>query len=347
MGGEANVLVRKLRSGGVARSPLPDTDFIGQTFARQLEKGLRPLVKTMLSATVLECKVVKVSEAIQGIAVPTMLALVELDNAKVQGLFNIDGTLAYHLIDLMLGGEPTVPATPAPRSFTEIDLALCGLAQEALLAAFAEALAACFGRPLAKPLQLVGQRQDITQVRFAPEHADVLVYDVTLEIGGAVRSGRLHVILPLAMLDTICAMLRDEAPRIRQDEPKDLWKAAMRHAAARAPVALDAVLHRRRMTLAEVMRLRIGDVLELPAAALDRVRLMIAQPGGRDAEIAAGRLGAYQGAKVVKLETPVDPRLRDSLGVLWPMPAPPPPPPEVGLLPDQSEETAPSVVSDA
>ena len=31
-----NLLKRKLQQGGVARSPLPEPDFIGETFARQL-----------------------------------------------------------------------------------------------------------------------------------------------------------------------------------------------------------------------------------------------------------------------------------------------------------------------
>lgn len=99
-----NLLARKLRHDGVARSPLPDTDFVGETFARQAERALRALVKTGVSAIVLECKVVKVAEAVRDITVPTMLGLIEIENGKVQGLLNLDTDFAYHLIDLMLGG---------------------------------------------------------------------------------------------------------------------------------------------------------------------------------------------------------------------------------------------------
>ena len=42
----ANVLSKKLRHGGVARSPLADTDLLGETFARGVEDRLRLLVKT-------------------------------------------------------------------------------------------------------------------------------------------------------------------------------------------------------------------------------------------------------------------------------------------------------------
>ena len=39
-----SVLGKKLRRSGVARSPLPDSDLIGETFARGIEDRLRPLV---------------------------------------------------------------------------------------------------------------------------------------------------------------------------------------------------------------------------------------------------------------------------------------------------------------
>ena len=48
MPGSASVLTQKLRHGGVARSPLADTDLLGETFARGVEDRLRPLVKTMI-----------------------------------------------------------------------------------------------------------------------------------------------------------------------------------------------------------------------------------------------------------------------------------------------------------
>ena len=48
----ANVLSQKLRHGGVARSPLADTELLGETFARGVEDRVRLLVKTMIGTTV-------------------------------------------------------------------------------------------------------------------------------------------------------------------------------------------------------------------------------------------------------------------------------------------------------
>ncbi len=317
-----NALQQKLSQGRVARSPLPDTEFIGQAFARHIEKALRPLLKTAISAVVLECKVVKVAEAVRDISVPTMLGIIEIDNAKAQGLLNIDTDFAFHLIDLMMGGDPATAPVAITRTFTEIDMALCGLVQGSLLNAVSEAFSVSFGRPLTTPFRIAGQRQDVTQVRFAAENVDLLVYNLALDIGPAARSGGMQLVLPLAMLDTVCAIMKDESSSVPTEEPYDLWKESMRYAVFRAPVALDAVLHQRGMAISELMALRVGDVLEIPASAVNGIQLLVAQQGGKRVAIAEGRLGGYLGSKVIKLSEDVDPRVREYLRPICSRPGP-------------------------
>lgn len=313
MSSAENLLKRKLQQGGVARSPLPETDFIGETFARHLEEGFRPLVKTMVSAMVLECKIIKLADALQDISVPTMLGLLEVEDTKAQGLLAVDTDLAYHLIDLMLGGDHASAPVPITRSFTSIDMALCRLPLEALSKAFMGSVATCFGRPVTKSLDVTGQRQDITQVRIAPDYVDVLVYNLALDIGEAARAGNLQLILPLATLDAIRAAVQDEVVDEHASQAHDLWKIQMRRAAVTAPVIIDAVLHSKMLTIAALEALKPGDLLEIPPNAPDAIRLMVAQPGEKTAQIAGGKLGIFQGKKVIKLSDTVDRRIHDQL----------------------------------
>lgn len=116
----------------------------------------------------------------------------------------------------------------------------------------------------------------------------------------------------------------------------------MRRAAATAPVPVDAVLHCQGLSLAALQGLRVGQVIEIPRQAAQAIELTIPQPGGRTALVASGQLGAFQGRKVVKLQTPIDPRLlRHVGGALRPAdppaeppapgPRPPSPPPPIRL----------------
>lgn len=306
-----NVLTRKLRRGGVARSPLPDTEMIGETFARLVEHRLRPLVKTMIGAMVTECRVMKLSEALQSVSVPAMLGVVEVEDADSQGLLNVDTDLAYHLIDLMLGGDPAAAPIPTTRTFTSIDMAVCRLPLDELLAAFAEAVSSTLGRPLTKRIGIRDRRQNISHVQIAPDYVDALVLSIVLDIGEAARTGSFGLLLPLATLDVILAAFKEKSGEAARHRPDDLWKVQMRRTAIGAPVRIDAVLHRQALTVAVLQSLRPGDLIEIPGNAPDAVQLTIAQPGGRTAVLATGRLGAFQGSKVVKLDTPVDPRVRE------------------------------------
>ena len=305
----ANVLTRKLRHGGVARAPLADTDLLGETFARGVEDRLRVLVKTLIGTTVAAARVVKLADATAAVAGPAILGLVDVEDADTPGLIAIESDLAYHLIDLTLGGDPGQAPAPQARPFTAIDMALGRLHLDAVLAAFGHAIGASLGRPLTKGLAIRDLRQNLSQLRLAPDYIDVLVLGMTLTLGEAGRSGRFLLVLPLSALDVIRASIQARTIQAARDRPNDLWKTLMRRAAASAPVRVDAVLHRQALTLAALQGLRVGQVLEIPRQAVAEIRLAIPQPGGRTALLAEGRLGAYQDNKVIKLASAPDPRI--------------------------------------
>lgn len=305
----ASVLAKKLRQGGVARSPLPDTELVGESFARAIEDRLRPLVKTVIGAQVAQARVTKLAEATGAISSPAMLGLIAIEDADAPALIAAHADLAYHLIDLTLGGDPATAPAPASRPFTAIDMALCRLHLEAMLQSFVQAVGVALGRPLTKEMRIRDQRQNLSQLRLAPDYIDVLVFSVSLSLGEANRKGRLDLILPLAALDVVRASIRELTAQAARDRPNDLWKALMRKAAAAAPVPIEAVLYRQPLSLAALQDLRVGQILEIPLQATEEIELSLAQPGGRTAMLATARLGVFQDRKVVKLTLPPDRRL--------------------------------------
>ena len=164
-----SVLTKKLRRSGVARSPLPDSDLIGETFARGIEDRLRPLVKTTISATTSHPRVTRLADAAGGIVVPAMLGVVEIEDADTPGLIAGQSELAYHLVDLMLGGDPGTLPRAMPRAFTAIDMALCRVHLDAILGAFAQAILLDGRRAAGIAYQLVDLTQDADAMRFVQE----------------------------------------------------------------------------------------------------------------------------------------------------------------------------------
>ena len=85
MPASASVLSQKLRHGGVARSPLADTELLGETFARGVEDRVRSLVKTLIGTNAAPARVAKLADATRRIAVPAMLGLVDVEDADTPG----------------------------------------------------------------------------------------------------------------------------------------------------------------------------------------------------------------------------------------------------------------------
>jgi flagellar motor switch protein FliM len=339
-----NVLSRKLRHGGVARSPLADTDILGETFARGVEDRMRVLVKTVVGSTVSAPRVSKLSDATAEINGPSMLALVEVEDGDTPGLIAVESDLAYHMIDLTLGGDPVQAPEPEARPFTAIDVALCRLHLDAILAAFGHAIGANLGQPLTKGLAIRDVRQNLSQLRLAPDYIDVLGIGMDITLGEAGRKGSFRLILPLSSLDVIRASIQARNVQAARDRPNDLWKTLMRRAAAAAPVPVDAVLHRQTLTLSALHNLQVGQVLEIPRQAVEEIQLAIPQPGGRTALLAQGRLGAYQDNKVIKLATAPDRRVIAHIDralraapAAEVQPAPPNPSEPVRAQPDETE----------
>lgn len=304
-----SVLSRKLKHGGLARSPLADTELLGETFARGVEDRVRPMVKTLVGSSVGGTRVSKLSDAVAAISSPAILGVIDVEDADTPGLVCLEPDLAYHLVDLTLGGDPMQAPTPLARPFTAVDMALCRLHLDAVLGAFGHAIGASLGRPLTKGLTIRELRQSLSQMRLAPDYIDVMVMGMELVLGEAGRRGRFTLVLPLSTLDVIRASIQARTVQAARDRPNDLWKTLMRRAAASAAVPVDAVLHRQPMSLATLQNLQVGQVIEIPRQAVEEIRLTLPQPGGRTALLAQGRLGVYLDNKVVKLAAPPDPRI--------------------------------------
>lgn len=299
-----NALRRKVAGNRVGRAPIPGIEEIGENFAKMLDERLRHLLRTITSAIVIDCEVRKLSSVLEEIPVPAMLGVVSVRDSQYRALANIGMDLLFHLVDLRMGGDPTAAPQPIARSVTQIDGGLCEAFMEAVVEAFEASLRLNLGVEAESAMRLDHFEQHVTMVRIAPEHSDVLVIKLSLDVGEGARSGDFDLVLPLAVLDSYRAALPGpgaEAMRAR----RDFWARHMTRAAREAPVKLSAVLHRERRSLEALQRLAPGDVLALPRDARERVEVRIDGRGAGET-LALGRLGAVDGEKAVKLSTGPD-----------------------------------------
>jgi len=306
------VLEHKLSHQRVGRSPLPDIELIGENFGRILEENLRKLLKTNVGALILDCEVTKLAQVVDQIPVPAMLGVVELGGSDHRALINLTSDLVFHVVDMRMGGDSSQAVMPTTRSFTGIDTALCMGFFEVTLGSLLAGIEESVGAPVNRTLKVVQCKQDISTIRIAPKSADVLQMLVSLDIGAAARSGDFELVLPLSVLDVFRAETKQSDLEFPEDTD-DHWLQHMRESVGEASLPVSAILQTRRMALADVKALKVGQVLPLPSEAVGSVDMVVAQGMPQQLSLAKAKLGVFQGNKVVKLTEGVARDVQDYL----------------------------------
>ena len=299
----SDVLLQKVQKARVSRSPISKLDMIGDTFVRQFDDSLRELIHTITSTMVLDCEVRKLSSVLEEIPVPAMLALVDVQRSKNRVLINISNDLLFHVVDLRLGGDPAAVPIPTARSITEIDCALCSDFIGCMLDSFTDALSEVLESQTETKMTFAAFEEHATLLTIAPDNADVLVINASLDMGEAARSGDFELIIPLSILDVFKSEAKKTEPRTSTKGNTDLWQRHMSHVAANTKARLYSVLHRSEMHVGELQALQPGSIIPIPASSRESVALCIDSTASNDV-LATGQLGAFNGCKAVKLSDP-------------------------------------------
>ncbi len=297
-----NVLSRKLSSKGVGRSPISDTEKLGDRFVRLAEKNIGRILRTSVSGMVLEAEVTRLSTVAEGIPVPAFLGVLDFEGAEASTLINLSADVVYHIVDLLMGGDPDTCPMPTTRSFTAVDYALLDDILEAISESFGDALSEMLGGALKKKFELVDIQQNITNVTIAPDNADVLLINTALDIGDAARGGDVDIVVPLSVLDIIRSSIEKKVKK-GDGTVRDIWRERMKRAASEADIPLNAILHKATYKAQFLEELEVGQILPISSKAPQNVALVTNAKGSAPNDVATAKLGAFEGKKVLKLTT--------------------------------------------
>lgn len=192
-------------------------------------------------------------------------------------------TLVAGIVQHQTTGRVT-EGPPEARRFTATDAAIVAPLVEGMLDRAAAELSAGPDAGWVEGLRFGARLEGIRALMLALRSPRFRLFRFVVELAGGTRTGDIALALP-------------EPPPVEAAEPAAAPAPDLAAAAERAPVDLDAVLHRLRLPLAEVSGFAPGTVLALPADVLSRVTLTTC--GGQS--IAQARLGRVDGMRAVCL----------------------------------------------
>jgi flagellar motor switch protein FliM len=228
--------------------------------------------------------VIKYSEFVRNLVVPTNLNMVHMNPLRGTALFVFDPNLVFLVVDNLFGGDGRYHMRVEGRDFTPTEQRIIRKMLEVVFEEMRKSWETIY------PLKFEFIRSEMnTQFANIATPAEVVVVNTfNIELGSG--GGDFHVCIPYSMIEPIRDLLTStmQADRAEADER---WISQMQLQVQDAEVELVANLGHTSVTLRQIVDLKVGDVisLDLPdavVAQVDGVPLFRCQYGQRSGQLA-------------------------------------------------------------
>ena len=290
----------------IVRGRLPTLEMINERFARTWRIGLFNLLRRSADLSVRGVDLMRFGEYMHSLQVPTNLNLVRMKPLRGTALVVYEPRLVFTVVDNFFGGNGKYHTRIEGREFTPTEMRVIQLLLKQTFADLVEAWAPVM------PVEFEYMNSEVNphfaNIISPREYIVVSRFHVELEGGG----GEFHVSFPYSMLEPIREQLDAgvQSDRIEKDEG---WTNAMRRQLQDAQVELSSAIAQRTISLRELSRLKVGDVIpiELP----DTVVLNVEQ-----VPLFSGEFGTHNGKNAIKVTRVHAARSIPSLDSLVPTP---------------------------
>jgi flagellar motor switch protein FliM len=254
-------------SAMVSYERLPMLEIVFDRLVRLLTTSLRNFFSDNVEVSLSDITSVRFGDYINSIPLPTILAVFRAEEWDNFGLITVDSTLAYSVIDVLLGGRRTSGMVRIDgRPYSTIETSLVRRMLDIVLSDTEQAF---------KPLSPVrfGIDRIETNPRFAsisrPANAAILV-QLRIDMEG--RGGSIEILLPYATIEPIRELLLQSfmGEKFGRDP---IWEDHLATEIWQATADVDAILYETKLPLRKMMALKVGDTLMLDVEPDSPVKL--------------------------------------------------------------------------
>ncbi|MFC1602404.1 flagellar motor switch protein FliM [Pseudomonadota bacterium] len=287
----------------IVRGRLPTLEMINERFARHFRTSLFNMLRRTADISVSGIQMLKFSEFVHSLFVPTSLNIVKVPPLRGQALCVLDPKLVFCVVDNYFGGTGRFHTKIEGREFTPTELRVVQLLLQLVFKDLEEAW------KLVMDLKFEYMDSEVNP-QFAnivspTEVVVVTTFHIDLETGG----GDLYVTMPYSMLEPIRELL-DAGIQSDRGERDDRWEIALKEQFFEAEVELVSLLGRTEISMKELAALETGDVIpmEIPD---------VLDVSASDVPIFKGQLGISEGCYAIKISEWIEqPKIRSALEII-------------------------------
>ncbi len=272
----------------IIRGRLPTLEMINERFARYFRVSFFGLLRRTPEISVNGIQMIKFSEYIHTLFVPTSLSLIKMDPLRGTGLIMLDPKLVFILVDNFFGGDGSIHAKIEGREFTSTELRVI---EKIVFMCFDDLVKAW------EPVMAVNfnyhSHEVNPQMATIVSPSEVIVvskFQIELDGGG----GDIHVVYPYSMLEPIRNLL-DTGVQSDHGDIDERWAILLKEELMHAKIDMQALFVEKQVPLSDLINFKAGDIIPID---LPEQVLVLAE----EMPVIRGQFGEHQGNAAVKVE---------------------------------------------
>lgn len=268
----------------IVRGRMPALEIINDRFARLLRIGLFNFMRRSPEVSVAPVRVIKYSEFIRNLVVPTNLNIAQIKPLRGNALVVIEPNLVFQVVDTMFGGDGRFRTRVEGRDFTSTEMRII----QRLLQVVFEEYRVAWQNVYPLSLEYVRSEMHTQFANIATPTEVVVVCSFTVDFGAGGSS--IHFAIPYSAFEPIRDIIYSPLQG-DQAEPDKRWMHMLSRQVQSAEVQLVANLTTATLRVRELLEMQIGDVLPLDipphvTAEVDGVPILDCSYGVRNGQYA-------------------------------------------------------------
>ena len=247
----------------IVRGRMPTLEMVNERFARYLRSSLFNMMRKSAEITVNGVQMIKFSEYVHSLFVPTSLNMVRIKPLRGASLFTFEAKLVFALVDNFFGGDGRHHAKIEGREFTPTERRIVQLLLNQIFVDLAEAWT-----PLHKvTFEYLDSEVNPAMATIVSPSEVVVISSFTIELEGG--GGNFHICMPYSMLEPIRDKL-DAGVQTDRDDVDHRWLQSLREEimAVKTPIAANFI--EKKITVNDILTMKEGDIIpiEMPDSIL-------------------------------------------------------------------------------
>lgn len=271
----------------IVRGRMPTLEMVNERYARLFRISIFNMLRRSAEISVGGIQMLKFSEYVHSLFVPTSLNMVKIKPLRGTALFVIDPKLVFMIVDNYFGGEGKFHTKIEGREFTPTELRVIEMIMQQVFIDLKEA----WGPVLQLNFEFVSAEVNPQFANIVSPSEVVVVNTFHIEIEGG--GGDFHITMPYSMLEPIRETL-DAGVQSDRDDTDGRWATALSEEIKTADVTLSCRLTETVLNLREVVDMKKGDVIPLEIPNLVTVR-------AEGVPVFRGKYGVSRGNMAVKM----------------------------------------------